>query len=537
MLSNLTFMRLRVAEKAAKDGRLDEAFRLACAQDLRTHQRAQAILKSLTPKLLERAREHYRADRFAEALSDLDRAQAGNVMLEEISELRGHVHTVAHEQLRNQQSRYDRINNARRRIEDGSLVAGRKILERASGHDAAAQALRGDIDQRNEDALELIRTAKPLIAQGQFAQAATRLLRAKRVNAHTEEVIKVENELCSQALKAAHDSLQQGRIKRAEIELDSLGKIGDSDPQKRDLLEAVRLSRKASQALRTYAYVDARRHLMSLDRVMPKIKWVSQAITLLTEMEQRAMTLLAGPLGEATEGPSDAGLANARKLANNPVSDETIAIPNRIAPAVVATSSANQLLLLVDGGGSYLLLRGNDTSIGRATTKHPADMPFLSDIAERHATLRRVEDDYFLSSTKAVDVAGQPTTYTLLRDGDRVVMGRKAKFTFRTPSRRSASAVLDLSDTTKMPNDVRRVVLFDKLAILSSSPSAHIRCRHAGIPLILFERGGDIWIRAKNDGHVDTQAKRLPLGESIEIAGVSLVLSPWTVRLPGDRQT
>ncbi len=535
MFSQLTFMRLRAAEKAAKDGRLDEAFRLACAQDLRTHKRAQAILKSLAPTLLERAREHYRADRFAEALSDLDRAQTGQVMMEEIDELRGQIQTVSKELHRNQQSRHDRIINARRRIEDGSLIAGRKILEQASVHDATAKALNSDIDHREEDAEELIRTAKPLIAQGQFAEAAKHLLRAKRIDAYAKQAMKLEQELCVKVLKTANDSLQQGRIKRAETELASLGKIGESDSKKRDLLEAIRLSRKASQSLRAYAYADARRHLMSLDRVLPKIKWVSQAITMLSDMEQGAMTLLAGPLGEASEGSSDAGLANARKLMNQPVSDETIAIPNRHTPANVAEPTANQLLLLLDGGGSYLILRGNETSIGRAACNNPSDIPLLSDIAERHATVQRVEDDYFFSATKTVEISGQPTTHKLLRDGERIVLGRKAKFTFRTPSRRSASAVLDLSDTTKMPNDVRRVVLFDRHAILGSSPNAHILCRHAGVPLILFERGGEIWVRAKNDGHVDTEAQRLPLGESIEIAGVTLVLSPWIVRSPGGR--
>ncbi len=535
MFSQLTFMRLRAAEKAAKDGRLDEAFRLAYAQDLRSDLRAQAILKLLAPQLLERARAHYRADQFVEALSDLDRAQVGQVLTKEIDELRGQIKTVSNELHRNQQSRHDRIINARRRIEDGSLIAGRKILEQASVHDAAAKALNSDINHRTEDAEELIRTAKPLIAQGQFAEAAKRLLRAKRINAYAEQAMKLELELCVKVLKTANDSLQQGRIKRAETELNSLGKIGESDAKKRDLLEAVRLSRKASQSLRTFGYADARRHLMSLDRVMPKIKWVSQAITMLSDMEQQAMTLLAGPLGEASESKSDAGLANARKLINQPVSDETIAIPNRRAPAKVTSPTADQLLLLVDGGGSYLILRGNETSIGRAACNHPADMPLLSDIAERHASVQRVEDDYFFSASKKVDIAGHATTHKLLRDGERVVLGRKAKFTFRTPSRRSASAVLDLSDTTKMPNDVRRVILFDRHAMLSSSPSAHILCRHAGVPLILFERGGEIWIRAKNDGHVDTEAKRLPMGESIEIAGVTLVLSPWTMRLPGER--
>jgi hypothetical protein len=107
--------------------------------------------------------------------------------------------------------------------------------------------------------------------------------------------------------------------------------------------------------------------------------------------------------------------------------------------------------------------------------------------------------------------------------------------TFRLPSRKSPTAVLDLSDTTKMPNDVRRVVMFHQQAMVGSGASAHIRCRHAGAPMVLFERNESLWIRLRNDGHVDAEPVELPLGETVEIGGVRLVLKPWHVILPGSR--
>ncbi len=141
--------------------------------------------------------------------------------------------------------------------------------------------------------------------------------------------------------------------------------------------------------------------------------------------------------------------------------------------------------------------------------------------------MARVDDDYFLFGVKEVEVGGNKTQHQLLRDGDRVVLGKKAKFTFRLPSRKSPSAVLELSDTTKMPNDVRRIVLFHQHATVGNGPTAHILCRHAGTPLVVFERSGQLWIRQQSDGHVDTGAKALRLGEPVEIGGVSLVLEPW----------
>jgi hypothetical protein len=209
--------------------------------------------------------------------------------------------------------------------------------------------------------------------------------------------------------------------------------------------------------------------------------------------------------------------------------DDTVAIPGRIN---VASAAPERLLMLVDGGGSYLILRGGQASVGRAASEHPADVPIFSDVAERHANVARVDDDYFLFGVKEVEVGGNKTKHQLLRDGDRIVLGKKAKFTFRLPSRKSSSAVLEMSDTTKMPNDVRRVVLFHQHATVGNGPTAHILCRHAGTPLVVFERNGQLWIRQQSDGHVDTGAKPLRLSEPVEIGGVSLVLEPWKTSAP-----
>jgi hypothetical protein len=54
---------------------------------------------------------------------------------------------------------------------------------------------------------------------------------------------------------------------------------------------------------------------------------------------------------------------------------------------------------------------------------------------------------------------------------------------------------------------------------------------------VLFERGNSLWIRRKSDGHVNTEAVELRLGEPLEIGGVSLVLSPWNVRAAGESAT
>ncbi|MCH7808199.1 MAG: hypothetical protein IIB60_03145 [Planctomycetes bacterium] len=84
-----------------------------------------------------------------------------------------------------------------------------------------------------------------------------------------------------------------------------------------------------------------------------------------------------------------------------------------------------------------------------------------------------------------------------------------------------------------MPQDVRRVILFDGHATIGQGPTAHITCHHVQPALVLFERSGSLWIRQRNDGHVNVEATELKLGEPTEIGGVGLVLEPWRLRSSG----
>ena len=523
MFSQLVFVRLKAAEKALGDDRLDEAYRLATAPDLRDHPRARAVLTMLTDRFIERARAHFRSDRFAEALADLGRAEVGGARKDEIAELRSHVQTVAAEVERMLASQRERVEHAKRRIEGGSLAAGRKLLEEAGENDQAARRLMRQVAKRAEEVSDIVDQAEKLIEQGRLAAAAERISRAKSLDAHDQRISGVEDLLCRKVLEAARAALVSGRLSRASDELACLGNLGRSLPARRELTDLLGIALDAARSLRDGRYGEARRQAMSLGRLLPEASWIEQAVEQMRQIDDVQAALAAGPLGERIELPAEADRTTTRPASR----DETVGIPGR---ARGKGDLPDRLLLLVDGGGSYLLLRGDQASIGRVACDDPPDVAIFSDLAQRHADLARVDDDYFLRAGREVEVAGRKTRQQLLRDGDRVHLGRKAKFTFRLPSRTSSTAVLDLSDTTKMPNDVRRVILLHQHATIGQGPHAHIRCVHAGSPLVLFERNGTLWLRARNNGHVDTEAVQLRLGEAVEVHGISLALEPWRIR-------
>lgn len=529
MFSQLIFMRLRAAEKALRDGRLDEAYRLATAPDLKENRRAAAVLADLTEKLVERAREHFRAERFSDAFLDLDKAEAGDVSKDKITELRAHVQVVANEVRRKDYERRERLQEAVRRVEAGSLEAGRRILEHASAADHAAGELRKVVDQRAGDLQVVIEQAERLLQEGQYATAGQRVRRARTMDAQHSAVVSLEARLCECVFEQVRRSIREGRLSRASTELNVLGDLGSALPARRELAVALTMARDAAKRLERHEYMDARRIVLGLGRLIPEAKWVTSAAEKLDHAEELRTELAAGPLGERLEqGIERVSLP----IAAGPASlDDTVALGHRFIPP--AGGANERLLVLVDGGGSFLLLSGGHASIGRAAAENPPDVPILSDLAERHATIARADEDYFLYSAKEVELGGQRTQHHLLRDGDRVVLGKKAKFTFRVPSRRSATAVLELSDTTKMPNDVRRVVLFSKHAMIGQGPTVHLPCRHAGSPLILFERAGELWIRPQNDGRADMEAKPLRLGQPVEVGGMRITVNPWPQRQGG----
>jgi hypothetical protein len=389
--------------------------------------------------------------------------------------------------------------------------------------------LQGEIARRVEDARVAVQQAEQLIAQGRLAGAAERVRKAKSIDAHGEGVVVVETRLCNQVFDNARTAIAQGRLGRASDELVCLGSLGDALPAKRELADMLGAAQQAARAVEESQYGDARRFAMSLGRLLPDARWVKQVIDQLRQIDDIRTALCAGPLGERMSGST--GKAEAKVAAVPASLKDTVALPGRASGD--ATGLPDRLLLLVDGGGSYLLLRRDQASVGRVACSNPADVPVFSDLAEHHANITRVDEDYFLFSSKEVEVGGKRTKHQLLRDGDRILFGRKAKFTFHLPSRQSASATLDLSDTTKMPQDVRRVVLFHQHATIGQSPAAHVYCRHAVPALVLFERSGSLWIRPKSDGHVNVEAKQVRLGEPLEIGGVSLVLEPWRVRPAG----
>jgi len=525
MFSRLFNVRLKAAEKALKSGHLDEAFRLATAPDLRQHDTSKTLLQELADKFIQRAREHLDHERFAEALADLDKADIGAKNPDRITEMRKNVQIVAHEVQRLDRSRRRRLDEARHRMEAGSLQAGRQILNDAHADDPEAKRLAEDIRQRERQADHGFAEVEKLLKDGQLPAAIARFRKTRRLTPLAPQALALESALCAQALTNARHALETGRINRATEELAALTDIARTNPARRDLEELVELARSAARSLGENDFETARRQVMRMRGLGFHPAWVAHAADQLEKLDHLLTSLHGGPLAEAG-GTNPPRAAAPPPPAQSVDLNETVALDDRSTGLDLLPT---RLLMLVDGGGSYLILRKDRATIGRAITQNPADIPIRSDLAERHAEIARVDDDYFLFGSRDIDIDGRPTRHHLLRSGNRLTLTRNAAFTFRLPHRQSASGLLESTSSTHMPNDVRRVILFKQTAMIGFGNHVHVMCNGAVHDLILFERAGRLWVRPQRNGRIDTQATPIELGTQMELFNVSFIIQPWTM--------
>lgn len=520
MFRGMLHARLKAAERAIANGRLDDALRITGEADVIAHAKGGKLRGRLGEAFIERAREHYRADRFTEAFLALGKAERCNASPEKIYELRKQVAAVSEEVSRQQTERRHRLEMARHRIHAGSLAAGRRLIEDAPEGEEEFDRLREELESREKRGAELLAQAKKRFEEEQIKSAIDRLVRARKINAHDEAAVKLEQDISAFVLKETRTSFVEGKLRQARESLGLLEPLTSADAGKQELRELLTLAEHASRAIQVGDFDEARRLTQRLGSLSPQAKWARKAVDLLVKVDENLLALGSGPLGDFDFDKSPQVNVAPKGHANEAA---TVAL-NAGRPAGVSVPA---LHLLVDGGGSYLILRSAHGTLGRAASTDPADIPIFADLGERHAEITRIEDDYFLVSPHDVEIGGRRGQQQLLRDGDKVVLARRAKFTFRLPNRRSSSAMLDISDTTKMPNDVRNVIFMKGTVMMGHGQTCHIACQGNGSRLILFERGGELWVRGM-DRHEPPVA--IELGTPQEISGVSFVIQPWATR-------
>lgn len=512
MLSRWFNTKFRAAELALEEGRIDDAVRHLLAADFRDP-RAQPIVQELERRLLARARIHLIENRPGDALSDLDRLEAFSpAHLEARADLRrravGRISAtvdqrevqqavqkaLAEGRLTSLPAMIDSIHDERlREWARGQLQA------RTRKQSELAQALERSLDARDPlAALSLLRDLRQDHAVGTADTALEERL-AQHLTGHLEELFH------SGKLQALLDAVAQVAAFGAPR--------GLSEWEFR-----AALLRRAAEALGSFDVRRLHDSLLRLSGMQPAPPWLAPALDAARNMLSARDQLVSGPLGlldaiSYAAGPQVRAVQTTREARGA----ESI-------PASPGADLHSPLLLLVDAGGTSLVIARSLIRIGRRGAAG-IDVGLPAEVQSHHADVIREKGDYILSARAPLRVNHRDVARAILRDGDRISLNRRARLIFRRPSARSGTAVLQLGDGLRLPEDVSQVVMLDDTCLIGPGPHMHVPLRAQVGRAVLFTRHGQLWGRVCGaDGRAVGPSQPLPIEQTVQLGDVRLTL-------------
>jgi tetratricopeptide (TPR) repeat protein len=524
-------LQIKQAECALADGRLDEACQLVAGKDRRSHRRGQVLVGRLVQRLIERGREHLAAGHTREALADCQKAMELGGNLSEAAELQRQVAETLSQQRRGQRRRGDLGTTAREHIENGRLSLGEQLLADAAADSVRVGLLRHEAAARRSAAEAALKRAEAALKRSDYPGAIQELLTARAQRADDEEMADLTARVVCASADWARQEMLQGRVDLAASLLGRLKLLAGESRDCQDLLHAAGECRRGWAAVCRGELRRAGEILRRARTILPRAKWLEEAIASADRGAEAMETLRSGPLGLLGSGEPEPHEPPADEAVTLPSGAEPppVLLPVEPQPAGSASLLPQRFLLQVDGAGSSVVLRDSQVTVGPISSSGRPEVGLLADPSLPIVTIERTEGDYFLRCEAPIDVNDRMVTGKLLADGDRIALSPRCRMRFRLPNAASSSAVLELS-TARLPQaDVRRVVLLDREMVMGPGPAAHVRADHLAERAVLYVRDGRLMCRAKSQLTVDQEpldpAAGIPLGKCVRIGPLGLVVT------------
>lgn len=520
MFARWLFVRLNAAERALREGRIDDVCRALDQADLREHARGQRLLDDLIKPLVARARLHRQAGRYSDALADLDRLEVLGRTTPDVQTLR---QQLAEEMRRNvaqaaeQQAAYGR---AAEHLQAGRLESLRLNLGRVDDT-KQREALAGELDVRVRRGSQLLQQASDALERKDVLAAVRFWQDACQRHGRTRETDEFTVRLGAEFRASVERWCAEGKMDQLMAARSGLAALLPLEPGLTECERIVTLCHRAMDQLSAIDYGALRQTLLRLKAACGETEWLSAALEAVENITRAQDTLLAGPLG----------LCASRAAARpdyTPRETSAVAAPAQERLAHDAIRLDRPLLVLVDGGGSSLLVASDRVRIGRGGHATPVDVPLPADVQSHHADILRRGEDYFLAAYGPTTINGRSATQALLRDGDRITLGTGAKLVFSKPSSKSESAVLRLSHRCRLPQDVGEIIIFKQTCLIGPSPTCHVKTHDGLGQVVLFERGNALHGRQVAGANwQDATTRALLAGQTLEFGDVRVTVKVY----------
>ena len=526
----MLILRIRQAECALGDGRLDEAFDLVMNHAMREHKRGQDLAGRLSRKLIERGRRHLEGSRLVQAGADCEKAAklAGN--LPEIEELRADVAQALMVKQQDERRQQEALAAARREIAAGHLSVGQEMLggmKENGGAGAATMLL--DVEAKRAVCDNLIAKAAEALKRDDWETAVDELVAAKRAHANDSRVRELVAQTTKTLTKRIENAISAGRLDTAACVVKRLSRISEESVETEQFARTIEQCRVAWEMIEKGQPRRAEEIVRRLAVVLPDADWIESALRSLKTAAEAMDQLRAGPFA-MLESDRGGEIVNPVQQRDVPRAVPVAFVAPRAIPVVPMNETlAKKLILQVDGVGSFLVVRGPRVSMGPVSAGQSVDLALMADAAAPVVTLERTEEDYFLRSGMPITVNEKATKGKLLRSGDKIAISPRCRMSFRIPSWKSTTAVLDLHSARLPRADVRTVVLMDREVIIGGGSASHVRVDELNIPAMLVVRDGNIFCQSKLGVTIDGAAAdgdtAIPLGKQVQVGGVSFVIT------------
>jgi len=520
-------LRIRQAECAMNDGRLDEAFGLVTDAAIRRHRRGQDLVGRLLRALVQRCREHLAGGRLSQALADSDKAARLGGNASQVAEVRAEVAEAMATRRHEAGREAGDLAAARQHMDRGRLTLAGGCLPTDAGGSEQADHLQRDLARRRETAVDAAERTQEALDRGDWIAAVDALLAAGSDGVAGVRIDGLAAHVTGLLAERIRAEFIEGRTDRAALLLSRLVDLSGSDPQVRELAGILRQCRQASESIRTGEPVRAEDTLRRLASILPEAAWAAAAADRCRAAATQLGDLRAGPLGLLFAAELD----DAGDSLSNPSSASEKAKFRADLPAAPPSTTPlpETFLMRIDGVGSYLIARGESVTIGPISSADRPQIGLLTDPATPTVTLERVEEDYFLRSARPVTVNGRGTTDAMLTGGEKIALSPRCRLKFARPNAASTSAVLSLSGARLPQADTRGVVLMDHQIVLAGGSLGHIRADDLVEPIVLHLSEGRLVCRAiparTTDGRTVNPTGAIPLDTPVRVGPLTIVLT------------
>lgn len=515
-------LKLRQAETAFKEGRLEEACQLALTPEVQEHKIGKQLTTKLVNALVDRGRRHLEGARHLEARADcqLAKRMGGNqATLGELSKL---VDDAIHHIESHKRRVNELLHAADRELQRGDIGLGERVLNQLPTEDSNAVRLADRISVQKEQIDGALNKARQAAKSGGVLDAVNALSRLKKISPDHGELSGLVQQVVGPACDEIERDMNAARLDRAERSLVLLQPFATADTRLQELNRVMARASRVAGLFKAARFEDAAFELKKLETLMPRAAWISELAERSSKAVSAIRELQASPFAMLDDRDAT-GLFQIR--------DESPLHSPHLADKLPAHHSTHQRWLLqIDGVGSFLLVGSNHVSLGNSLKAKSVDVP-LAGFDTGDAIISRDSGsgagDYTLQCADQAQVNGRKYVRKLLVSGDTLEFGRRCRLRFELPNAAAPSAVLHLTGTKLSRPDVRHVILLDQSLVIGG-PNGHVEAGDLVEPLILFQDCGEFWIRQgirRVRGETDSR-QRLGMNEPVELAGSRICLSP-----------